>query len=185
MVWKQWLLGSWINSGAIHEAKKRRATQIITCSFPRGKWLHMVGAQASPRCELCRKLRRERRHGQKAIEHLQRKCRKKQWCIFKAQDVKRKRRASLGLFSVPSPSMWRRNVCDFEVIGQVEVICLSLFEVIQKRLSNKTVKKDFSNKDRQLSVFVKKDFQTKDRQLESLWKEAKIGGVLPWEGIAD
>ena len=25
----------------------------------------------------------------------------------------------------------------------------------------------------------------KDRQLESLWKEAKIGGVLPWEGIAD
>jgi len=34
-------------------------------------------------------------------------------------------------------------VCDFEVIGQVEVICLSLFEVIQKRLSNKTVKKDF------------------------------------------
>ncbi len=76
-------------------------------------------------------------------------------------------------------------MCDFEVIGQVEVICLSLFEVIQKRLSNKTVKKDFSNKDRQLSVFVKKDFQTKDRQLESLWKEAKIGGVLPWEGIAD
>jgi hypothetical protein len=36
--------GSWINSGAIHEAKKRRATQVITCSFPCGKWLHMIGA---------------------------------------------------------------------------------------------------------------------------------------------
>jgi hypothetical protein len=33
-------LGLWITSGAIHEAKKRRATQIITCSFPCGKWLH-------------------------------------------------------------------------------------------------------------------------------------------------
>jgi hypothetical protein len=60
-------LGSWINSGAIHEAKRRRATQVITCSFPCGKWLHMIGARASPRCELCR---RERRHGQEAIEHL-------------------------------------------------------------------------------------------------------------------
>jgi hypothetical protein len=27
-------LGSWINSGAIHETKKRRATQVIKCSFP-------------------------------------------------------------------------------------------------------------------------------------------------------
>jgi hypothetical protein len=27
-------LGLWITSGAIHEAKKRRATQVITCSFP-------------------------------------------------------------------------------------------------------------------------------------------------------
>jgi hypothetical protein len=60
-------LGVWINSGAIHEAKRRRATQVITCSFPCGKWLHMIGARASPRCELCR---RERRHEQAAIEHL-------------------------------------------------------------------------------------------------------------------
>jgi hypothetical protein len=60
-------LGFWINSGAIHEAKKRRATQAITWSFPCGKWLHMIGARASPRCELCR---RERRHGQEAIERL-------------------------------------------------------------------------------------------------------------------
>jgi hypothetical protein len=31
-------LGLWINSGAIHEAKRRRATQVITCSFPCEKW---------------------------------------------------------------------------------------------------------------------------------------------------
>jgi hypothetical protein len=44
-------------------------------------------------------------------------CRKKQWHKFKVQGVKRKRRASLGLttgvgsiYSVPSPSMGRRNV---------------------------------------------------------------------------
>ena len=60
-------LGLWINSGSIHEAKRRRVTQVITCSFPCGKWLHMIGARASPRCELCR---RERRHGQEAIERL-------------------------------------------------------------------------------------------------------------------
>jgi hypothetical protein len=43
-------LGLWINSGAIHEAKRRRSTQVITCSFPFGKWLHynMIGARASP-----------------------------------------------------------------------------------------------------------------------------------------
>ena len=60
-------LGLWINSGAIHEAKRGRATQVITCSFPCGKWLHMIGARTSPRCELCRG---ERRHGQEAIELL-------------------------------------------------------------------------------------------------------------------
>jgi hypothetical protein len=41
-------LGLWINSGAIHDAKRSRATQVITCSFPCGKWLHMFGARASP-----------------------------------------------------------------------------------------------------------------------------------------
>jgi len=41
-------LGSWINSSAVHEAKKRRAKQVITCSFPCGKWLH-------PGCELCKR----------------------------------------------------------------------------------------------------------------------------------
>ena len=34
-------LGSWIRSGAVPEAKKRRAKQVITCSFPCGQWLHI------------------------------------------------------------------------------------------------------------------------------------------------
>jgi hypothetical protein len=100
----------WINSGAIHEANRRRATQVITCSFPCGKWQHMIGARESPRCELCR---REGRHGQEAIEHLP----EETIHTFKVQDEKRKRRASLGLTTgvgsisyVPSPSMGRRNV---------------------------------------------------------------------------
>ena len=50
-------LGSWINSSVVHEAKKRRAKQVITCSFPCGKWLHMIGARASPGCELCKRER--------------------------------------------------------------------------------------------------------------------------------
>jgi hypothetical protein len=50
-------LGSWINSSAVHEAKKTRAKQVITCSFPRGKWLHMIGTRASPGCELCKRAR--------------------------------------------------------------------------------------------------------------------------------
>jgi hypothetical protein len=50
-------LGSWINSSAVHEAKKRRAKQVITCSFPCGKWLHIIGARASPNCELCKRER--------------------------------------------------------------------------------------------------------------------------------
>ena len=50
-------LGSWINSSAVHEAKKRLSKQVITCSFPCGKWLHMIGARASPGCELCKRAR--------------------------------------------------------------------------------------------------------------------------------
>jgi hypothetical protein len=56
----------------------------------------------------------EREHSDKKRLNI---CRKKQWHTFKVQDVKDKRRASLGLttgvgsiFSVPSPSMGRRNV---------------------------------------------------------------------------
>jgi hypothetical protein len=39
--------GLWFASDAVHEAKKRRVTQVITCSFPCGKWLHMIKARAS------------------------------------------------------------------------------------------------------------------------------------------
>jgi hypothetical protein len=60
-------LGSWINSSAVHEAKKRRAKQVITCSFPCGKWLHMIGARARPGCELCK---RERRKGMASTDAL-------------------------------------------------------------------------------------------------------------------
>jgi hypothetical protein len=60
-------LGLWFASGAVHEAKKRRATQVITCSFPCGKWLHMIKARASPSCELCK---RERGQGRAAVQAL-------------------------------------------------------------------------------------------------------------------
>jgi hypothetical protein len=60
-------LGLWITSGAIHEAKRRRATQVITCSFPCGKWLHMIVARASPGCELCKSERQQR---QEAIDNI-------------------------------------------------------------------------------------------------------------------
>jgi hypothetical protein len=50
-------LGSWINSSAVHGAKKRRAKLVITCSFPCGKWLHIIGARPSPGCELCKRER--------------------------------------------------------------------------------------------------------------------------------
>jgi hypothetical protein len=60
-------LGLWFASGAVHEAKKRRATQVITCSFPCGKWLHIFKAHASPSCELCK---RERGQGRAAMQAL-------------------------------------------------------------------------------------------------------------------
>jgi hypothetical protein len=50
-----------------YEAKRRRATQDITCSFPYGKWLHMIGARASPDCELCK---RERQQWKEAIDNI-------------------------------------------------------------------------------------------------------------------
>jgi hypothetical protein len=55
----------WFVSGAIHEAKKRRATQVITCSFPCGKWLPLIKVRTSPSCELCK---RERGQGQAAMQ---------------------------------------------------------------------------------------------------------------------
>jgi hypothetical protein len=103
-------LGLWVNSGAIHEAKRGRATQVITCSFRCGKWLHMIEARASPRCELCR---REGRHGQEASEHLP----EETVAHIQSAGCKAQKKASLGLttgvgsiYSVPSPSMGRRTV---------------------------------------------------------------------------
>jgi hypothetical protein len=61
-------LGLWITSGAYHEAKRRRATQVITCSFPCEKWLHMIGARANPGCELCK---RERQQRKEVIDNIQ------------------------------------------------------------------------------------------------------------------
>ena len=60
-------LGSWINSSAVHEAKTRRAKQVITCSFPCGKWLHMIGVRKSPGCELCRGERRKDKASDEAL----------------------------------------------------------------------------------------------------------------------
>jgi hypothetical protein len=56
-------LGSWMNSNALNEAKKRRAKQVITCSFPCKKWLYRIGVRTSPECELCKRERlKEKRH---------------------------------------------------------------------------------------------------------------------------
>ncbi len=52
-------LGSGINSSVVHEVKKRRAKQVITCSFPCGKWLHRIGVRKSPGFELCKRERRK------------------------------------------------------------------------------------------------------------------------------
>jgi hypothetical protein len=52
-------LGSWIISNAVNEAKKIRAKQVITCSFPCGKLLHRIGVNTSPGCELCKRERRK------------------------------------------------------------------------------------------------------------------------------
>jgi hypothetical protein len=60
-------LGSWINSSAVHESKKRRDKQVITCSFPCGKWLHMIGVRKSLGCELCRRERRKDKSSDEAL----------------------------------------------------------------------------------------------------------------------
>ena len=51
------ILGQWMSSNAVHENKRRRTTQVITCSFPCRKWLHKLYSHISPFCELCRKER--------------------------------------------------------------------------------------------------------------------------------
>jgi hypothetical protein len=60
-------LGSLINSSAVNEAKRRRAKQVITCSFPCGKWLHMIDVLKNPGCELCRRERRKDKASDEAL----------------------------------------------------------------------------------------------------------------------
>jgi hypothetical protein len=48
-------LGSWLHSINVHEAKKQRTKQVISCSFPCGKWLHMISACTNPGYELCKR----------------------------------------------------------------------------------------------------------------------------------
>ena len=49
------VLGSVIRDGNIRHHLKRRRIQVITGTFPTGKWLHQIGKQPSTACELCRK----------------------------------------------------------------------------------------------------------------------------------
>jgi hypothetical protein len=51
-------LGSWLHSNVVHEAKKRRTKQVILCSFPCGKRLHIISARTSQGCELCKRERK-------------------------------------------------------------------------------------------------------------------------------
>ena len=93
----------WITSGAIHEAKKRCATQIITCSFP-----------------------------------------------FQSAGCKAQKKSVIGA----------HNRCWKYLLGAIS--------------KHGEAKRDVE--------FIGED---KDRQLESLWRETRIGDVLPWEDVAD
>ena len=48
------LLILWFASGPVHEAKKRRVTQVIRARFHVASGLHMIKARVSPSCELCK-----------------------------------------------------------------------------------------------------------------------------------
>jgi hypothetical protein len=136
-------LGFWITSRVIHEAKRRRATQVITCSFPCGKWLHMIGARASPGCELCK---RERQDRKETIDNIPAET----VAHIKSAGCKAQKKSVIGA----------HNRC-----------CKYLLGAISK---HGEAKRDVE--------FIGED---KDRQLESLWRETRIGDVLPWEDVAD
>ncbi len=136
-------LGLWITSGSIHEAKRRRATQVITCSFQCGKWLHMIGARASTGCELCKRERQQRQEAidniaAEAVAHIQS-------AVCKAQT-----KSVIG----PHSRCWKYLPGAISKHGEA--------------------KRDVE--------FIG---EGKDRQLESLWRETRIGDVLPWEDVAD
>jgi hypothetical protein len=135
-------LGSWLNSGNIHEAKRGRAMQVITCSFPCGKWLHMIRARASSRCELCRG---ERKNGQESMEILP----EETVTPIRSARCKAQRKSVIGAHN----NCWKYLLCAMTM--EMRSATSNSFEV------------------------------DKDRQFESLWKETKMGDVLPWEDVAD
>jgi hypothetical protein len=103
----------------------------------------MIGARASPRCELCR---REKRHGQEAIEHLP----EETVAHIQSAGCKAPRKNIIGAHN----RCWKYLLCAITKHGEA--------------------KRDFE--------FIGED---KDRQLESLWRETKIGDVLPSENIEE
>jgi hypothetical protein len=136
-------LGSWIRSGKVPEAKKRRAKQVITCSFPCGQWLHMIGARASPRCELCTRERETRRASidslpPETVAHIQ----------------------SAGCNLQKKSVIGAHNRCWKCLIGAIST---------------------HGEAKRSLEVLG----GDKDRQLHTLWKETKIGEILPWDDIEE
>jgi uncharacterized protein YacL (UPF0231 family) len=137
------LLGSWIRSGAVPEAKKRRAKQVITCSFPCGQWLYKIGARANPRCELCRRERETRGASidslpPETVAHIQ----------------------SAGCNLQKKSVIGAHNRCWKYLIGAIST---------------------HGEAKRSLEVLG----GDKDRQLHILWKETKIGEILPWEDIEE
>ena len=107
-------VGSWINSGAIHEAKKRRATQEFTCSFPCGKWLHMIGARSNA----VRSVGERETTGKNRWKPY----RKKRLLTYKARDVQRKVRASvIGAHN----KCWKYLICTITKMGRRNEIEIS------------------------------------------------------------
>jgi hypothetical protein len=107
---------------------------------------HMIGARASPRCELCR---RERRHGQGAIVAIE--CLPEETVAhIQSAGCKAQKKSVIGVHN----RCWKYLLCAITKHGEAK----RNFEFIG---------------------------EGKDRQLESLWRETKIGNILPWEDFAD
>jgi len=82
----------------------------------------------------------------------------KQGCIFKAQDVKRKRKASLVPTTGAGTLMGAHNRCWGYLRGAI--------------LMHGEAKRNLE--------FIGGE---RDRQLQQLWTETKIGDILPWEDV--
>ena len=108
----------------------------------------MIGARLSPRCELCR---RERRHGQEAIEHLP----EETVVHIQSAGCTAQRKSVIGAHT----RCLKYLLCSITKHGEE--------------------KQDFE------FIYSRRNKRDKDKQLESLWRETKIGDVLPWEDIAD